>query len=45
MKWIKVEGTGYYDAFRCSNCNATVVVADECELPCYCKQCEAEAEE
>lgn len=40
MKWIKVEAATYYPVFRCSNCGASIIVADECfELPSYCKNC------
>ena len=45
MKWIKIEGEGYYDGYRCSDCNAVIVVSDDCELPCYCKNCESEVED
>jgi hypothetical protein len=45
MCWIKVDGEGYFPAFRCSCCNTTIVVEDECfELPSYCKFCESEQE-
>ena len=45
MKWLKVKGEAYYPAFKCSECGETIVVEDECLLPCYCKNCESEVEE
>ena len=45
MEWIKIDGEGYFDGFRCSVCNSVIVVADECELPDYCKFCESEVDE
>ena len=41
MKWLKLAGEGYFDGYECSECGATIVVADDCELPCYCKVCES----
>ena len=45
MKWIKLDGDGYFDGYRCSVCNTEIVVAEECEFPCYCKFCENVGEE
>ena len=45
MKWIKLKGESYFDAFKCSNCETVIVVEDEALLPDHCKACEAQAEE
>lgn len=40
MKWIKRSGEGYFPAFECSKCGATIIIKDECfELPQHCENC------
>ena len=39
--WEPLDNRGaYYDVYKCRNCGTVIVVADYCELPSYCKECE-----
>ena len=45
MKWIRKDVQTYYDVFKCSNCGDEIMVDELGILPCYCKNCEQEAED
>lgn len=45
MKWIQENVQTYYDVYKCSNCGAAIMVNESGFLPCYCKNCEQEAED
>jgi hypothetical protein len=45
VKWLEKPFESYYPLFECSNCGAEIMVAEACELPCYCKNCGEDEEE
>ena len=45
MRWIQEDVQTYFDVYKCSNCGAAIMVNEGGMLPCYCKNCESEAEE
>jgi transcription initiation factor IIE alpha subunit len=42
MKWIEKNAESYYPIYKCSNCGTEIMVAEACDLPCYCKKCGAD---
>lgn len=44
MVWRRVEDETHYDVYQCSSCYAKIMIEEGEELPCYCKNCESEAD-